>query len=168
MFIDSFGSDCMLDCIDKLPADNMKQKFVFQSLTGILRPWGLSETHPEGAEGVWDSVPEGTSDAIRRMVSFCKAIVCLLDAQPLYFGGAAKDVFPFAKYQGGHDLEVCLRDNLKKKFWQERYQSEQQFAGPGKMLGARLAEAVKDILEFKGVAVQSMDINKARTPSFRW
>ena len=167
MLIDSFGNDFFLDFVDKLPGDHIKQKFVFQSLAGILQPWGFSESQPEGREGAWDSVPEGISEAVGRVLSFSKAVVCLLDAQPLVFGSSAKDVYPFAKYAGGHDLEVCLRDNLKKKFWQERYQSEQQFAGPSKMLAMRLAEAVADTMQFKGTVVQSMDgmdISKAQNP----
>ena len=155
--MDSFGNDLFLTSLDKIPADHMQERLVFHSVVSVLRPWGFSPEKVEGQDGMWDDVPESFAPAVKRVIAFSKATVCLLDAQPLFLGASAKDIFPLARYTGKQELESCLRDNIKNTFFQDRYQAEQKAAAASKVFAVKLTEEIDRACDLKARMLKRKD-----------
>ena len=120
MYVGSFANDGFLSAVDGAGEAYVKEVFVFEAALCSVRGWGLSANDPDTS---LEYLPEHMQKAAARVISFNKAVVCLLDPQPQSFGCSVKDVFSFARYQGSDEPEQCLAENLRQPFWKRRYEA---------------------------------------------
>ena len=146
LYVSSFANDAFLAFVDKASENRYKEKCLYQTVTSMLESWGTTVEQPDPA---LNHLHEAFQPGVCRVVSFCQAVTCLLDPQPMSYGCNVKHCFQFARYSGAPDFELCLKDNLKTKFWQKRYEEEQACAAAAQLWGKELATLLQSVQNYE-------------------
>ena len=133
-YIESFATDGFLTFMDKGKPEAL--------LTAARAVLGNSEQDNS------EDLPESFTASVARVQTVCRALICLLDPEPLAYNSTVKDILGLARYVGNADLESCFRDNMKQKAWKEKYEEAQATASASKLWAPELQQ--------KCAAVQAM------------